>query len=207
MLFEHEPAGAFLDRDGKSRILSEALSGDSMLVLQKGDGRCPIELRLCGREDLEEILWLQRKVYDGLQNKETFVCTSEAELAESLEYDFCIGAFSGSRLAAFTLMIINRATRRNLVCLFDETEQSARTSVTYDTTFVDPFFVGCGLQRHFIALKDKLAVRLGADRAYATVSPDNGFSLNNMVSNGFETVGKKQLYGGYWRYILCKRLN
>jgi L-amino acid N-acyltransferase YncA len=141
-----------------------------------------------------------------LIDKDTFVQTTKEELAESLDEDFCIGAFSGDSLTAFTLMIINRATRRNLAYLFDDTEQSAQTSVVYDTTFVDPVYVGCGLQRYFITLKDKLAVRLGAVRAYATVSPDNAFSLSNMTANGFKTLGKKQMYGGYWRCILCKRL-
>lgn len=206
MSLEHEPAGAFLDRETKARMLSEALSGGSATVFQRGARLFQLEIRLCGRENLGGILDLQQKVYGNVSDKDTFVQTTKEELAESLDEDFCVGAFSGDVLAAFTLMIINRASRRNLAYLFDDTEQSAQTSVTYDTTFVDPAYVGCGLQRYFITLKDKLAVRLGAVRAYATVSPDNAFSLSNMTANGFETLGKKQMYGGYWRYIQCKRL-
>jgi L-amino acid N-acyltransferase YncA len=206
MSFEYDPAGAFLDRERKICLLSEALSTGSTSVFRRGERRFPLEIRLCGRENLDEILSLQQKVYESLSDKDTFVQTTKEELAESLDEDFCIGAFSGDSLTAFTLMIINRATRRNLAYLFDDTEQSAQTSVVYDTTFVDPVYVGCGLQRYFITLKDKLAVRLGAVRAYATVSPDNAFSLSNMTANGFKTLGKKQMYGGYWRCILCKRL-
>ncbi len=190
----------------KSRLFFQALSGERATVVL-GKGAVPkVDIRLCAPDRLEAIKALQQKIYDGLPNPETFVCTSEAELKESLACDICIGAFDGDRLAAFTLMVINRPTRRNLVYLFDDTEQSARRSVTYDTTFIDPEFIGCGLQRFFITLKDRMAVSLGADTAYATVSPDNTYSLNNLLSNGFKTAGKKKLYGGHMRYILRKPL-
>ena len=163
-------ASAKLKSAEKSLLLFQALSGGSeTVVLEKGAGPA-LDIRLCGPDHLRAIQALQQKVYDGLQNPETFVCTSETELAESLACDICIGAFYADRLAAFTLMVINRVTQRNLVYLFDDSEQSARTSVTYDTTFIDPEFVGRGLQRYFIALKDRMDVLLGAETAYATVS-------------------------------------
>lgn len=201
-----EPSGVVSAPDDKARLLDTALDGGSALVFHRGDEKTALDIRLCTKDRLDEIIALQRRVYDWIPDKDTFVRTTAEELAESLEQDFCIGAFSGNELAAFTLMVTGRKSPRNLAGLFGVSDEAARKSVTYDTTFVDPRFVGCGLQSYFITLKDRIAILLGADRAYATVSPDNMHSLNNMRANGFRTVGKKHLYGGHLRYILCKRL-
>ncbi len=203
----YDPVGGFSARSEKTRILNKALSGPGAAVIDNRDGCITLDIRLCRQDRYEDILRLQRNVYESISDKVTFVQTTKEELVESLDKDFCIGAFSGEELSAFTLMVTNRQSPRNLGCLFDDTAEAARSSVTYDTTFVSPRCVGCGLQRYFIRIKDVIAVLLGADKAYATVSPDNIVSLRNLRSNGFETVDKKRMYGGYWRYVLRKRLD
>lgn len=40
----------------------------------------------------------------------------------------------------------------------------------------------------------------------ATVSPENQYSLNNALASGFEIVCRREMYGGYDRYLLAKRL-
>ena len=202
-----DPVGAVPACDKKNKILKKALSGESTVVLYNKDIRTKFEMRLCGTDRHEEILKLQREVSECISDEDTFVLTTAEELAESLDRDFCIGAFMADELVAFTLMVSNRESYRNIGGLFDETNGAAQASVTYDTTFVCSRYVGYGLQRYFITLKDNVAVLLGADKAYATVSPNNAVSLKNLRSNGFRTVGKKRLYGRHWRYILCKRLD
>lgn len=38
----------------------------------------------------------------------------------------------------------------------------------------------------------------------ATVSPENQYSLNNALASGFEIVCRREMYGGYDRYLLAK---
>ena len=40
----------------------------------------------------------------------------------------------------------------------------------------------------------------------ATVSPENQYSLNNALASGFEIVCRREMYGGYDRYLLKKML-
>ena len=40
----------------------------------------------------------------------------------------------------------------------------------------------------------------------ATVSPENQYSLNNALASGFEIVCRREMYGGYDRYLLAKGL-
>ena len=40
----------------------------------------------------------------------------------------------------------------------------------------------------------------------ATVSPENQYSLNNALASGFEIVCRREMYGGYDRYLLAKKV-
>ena len=40
----------------------------------------------------------------------------------------------------------------------------------------------------------------------ATVSPDNQYSLSTALACGFEIVCRREMYGGYDRYLLAKTL-
>jgi len=163
--------------------------------------------RLCRPEDLEEILALQTRVYDRIENKDIFVLTTREELEESLEKDICIGAFDGDILVAFTLMVTRPDSERNLARYLDYGADKSARCVTYDTTFVHPDYKGYGLQKVFIRLKDLIALNLGAAEALATVSPDNPYSLNNLQASGFEVVKRKEMYSGVDRLILRKKLS
>ena len=40
----------------------------------------------------------------------------------------------------------------------------------------------------------------------ATVSPENQYSLNNALASGFAIVSRREMYGGYDRYLLARKL-
>ena len=114
-------------------------------------------IRLCTREELEDILELQGRVYDLLPAKDMFVLTTAEEMAESLEQDVCIGAYYNGAMIGFTLMVVSPDSTRNLGHYLGYSPQWLNRCVTYDTTFIDPAYRGRGLQRMFICLKDKYA--------------------------------------------------
>lgn len=165
----------------------------------------PFEFRRCTAEHLSAIAALQERIVRALPTPELFARTTEAELAESLELDFCLGAYAGGTLAMVSIMVTNRISPRNLgICLGYEEARLLQT-VTYDTTFVDPAFRGYGLQRS-IHLKDVEAAALGAREALATVAPGNDASLHNLLTDGFAEVDRQSLYGGLDRMILRKTM-
>ena len=188
--------------------LYDLLEKGSVFALEhKHKPEIKLRLRLCYPDDLEDILALQERVYDTIENKDTFVLTTREELIESLEQDTCIGAFDGELLVAFTLMVTNPGSARNLAKYLDYSEEKSAKCVTYDTTFVHPDYTGYGLQRVFIRLKDLIALNMGAAEALATVSPDNPRSLKNLQAGGFEIVARKEMYGGVERLIMRKKLS
>ena len=54
--------------------------------------------------------------------------------------------------------------------------------------------------------RDEIAKALGAELGFVTVSPDNAFSLKNIMANGFEVLERRRMYGGRDRYILKKNI-
>lgn len=161
-------------------------------------------LRRCGEGDLADIVALQTEVAAALERAHLFVQTPEEELADSLGSDVCLGVYDGERLAAFSVLVLNRVSPRSLGSHLGYTEEEMRRCVTYDTTFVHPDYRGCGLQRTMIEQKDLISRRLGVREALATASPENEHSLRNMRACGFYPVEERVMYTGVRRYIMKK---
>jgi GNAT superfamily N-acetyltransferase len=187
--------------------LTDMLRQGSVFAVEH-DNRPSIKslIRFCGKSDIDEILTLQTQVYKSVPAKETFVLTTAEELDESLDADVCIGAFHYGKLIAFSLMVTDPCSARNLGWHLDYGQERCSRCVTYDTTFVDPAYQGYGLQKMFIKLKDRIATNMGAVEALATVSPNNIKSLRNLERNGFTTVAQKTMYGDFDRLIMRKQL-
>ena len=184
------------------------MSGNNQtLPLVRGDGRSVVfTARLCGDEDLSEILALQRTVTQNVGDSELFVSTTREELEDSLRNDWCLAVYDGDKMVAFTLMVRNRITERNLGVYLGYCEEELLQCVTYDTTFVHPDYRGFGLQRELGRMKDEAAVRMGAREALSTISPQNAYSLSNARQRGFAICEERILYSGVRRYLMRKEL-
>ena len=145
-------------------------------------------IRLCRADEIDVITDLQTRVYDSIGNKNTFVLTTGEELSESLSLDVCLGVYDGVKLIAFTLMVVNRNTSRNLGYSLGYDESKCLKCVTNDTTFTDLDYQGYGVQRHLLEIKHAIASKLGAEEMLATVSPENHVSLRNLMSEGLRLL-------------------
>ena len=74
-----------------------------------------------------------------------------------------------------------------------------------DSAVVHPDWRGNGLQRHMLEaalpLLPESITHLGA-----TVSPANPYSLSNALACGFTIRARREMYGGFDRYLLAKEL-
>lgn len=161
-------------------------------------------LRRMEQQEAQAAMDLQMRVWAQMPNPSLLAETSLEEICESMEKDVCLGVFDGARLAAFSLMVINRESeRRNAGQKNGEPPQEC---VTFDTVFVDPEDRGIGLQKILFLEQEKLAAALGARQIFATVAPENSYSLNNMLACGFEIFARRLLYGNRDRYVMRKLL-
>lgn len=167
-------------------------------------GRRTLTLRTLRPDEVDIVLALQSRVHENMPDPSLLAETDRDEIAESVQLDACLGAFDGARLAAFALMVVNReSARRNTG---QKNGLNPLECVSFDTAFVDPDYRGLGLQKYLLDAREEIARQLGAKYALVTVDPKNEFSLNNILSRGFEIIARKQLYGGLDRYVLRKDL-
>lgn len=159
-------------------------------------------LRPCGPGDLAAILALQDAIL-AATGPAIFAPTTLPQMAESLALDVCHGIFADGTLAAYGHLVINRDTDRNLG-LLDGMPYAA--CLTFDTVFASPGFRGNGFQRVLMQSLFAAAPASGARYMYATVSPDNPYSLDNCLSLGFAIRKEITCYGGQQRYLLRKSL-
>lgn len=174
-------------------------------ILFSGKNRSmQLQVRLVRPDEVDAVMRLQYSVRDRMPDPSQLAITDREEIAESTLLDVCIGIYDGDRMAAFTLMVVNResAERNN----GQKNGLDPYKCVSFDTTFVDPDYRGLGFQRYFLNERTRIAKQLGAKYALVTVAPENKFSLNNILENGFEIIARKTLYGGLDRYVLKKDL-
>ena len=81
-----------------------------------------------------------------------------------------------------------------------------RDVVDYGPMFVNPKYVGNGLQYQMLKELDNYSVELGYDYAASTIHPDNIYSINNLVKDGFKLIGTKDFTRGT-RNIYLKDLS
>ena len=77
--------------------------------------------------------------------------------------------------------------------------------VHHSAVDIDPDWRGNGLQRRMLEaalpLLPESITHLGA-----TVSPANPYSLSNALACGFTIRARREMYGGFDRYLLAKEL-
>lgn len=168
-------------------------------------GEVRLLLRTMEVHEAEKAMELQRRVWSAMPDPSLLAETSIEEIRESAQLDICIGAFEGERLAAFSLMVVNRESEsRNAG---QKNGHDPKLCVTFDTVFVDPDYRGLGLQKYLFHCQMEIAAGLGAHYAFATVAPSNVHSLNNMLACGFKILDRKLLYGNRDRYIMRLDIN
>lgn len=80
-----------------------------------------------------------------------------------------------------------------------------REVVDYGPMFVNPEYVGNGLQYQMLGRLDNYCERLGYKYAVCTAHPDNIYSINNLLKDGFKYNNKKEFVRGI-RNIYLKEL-
>lgn len=164
-------------------------------------GEKKLWVRSIGDADLEAVLDLQTYVKANMPNPDFLGIAPREEIAESIYEDLCVGVFDGDRVVAFCILIANRESQYNLGQKFGFPPEEC---VSFDIVFVHPDYRGLGLQRFLLGLRKSYGRKMGAKRGFATVAPENAFSLNNILNSGFAIYDRVKMYGGLDRYLMME---
>ena len=68
--------------------------------------------------------------------------------------------------------------------------------VDYGPMFVNPKYIGNGLQYQMLKELDKYSIKLGYKYAASTIHPDNTYSINNLLKDNFDQINQKEFKRG-----------
>mgnify|MGYP004524101085 FL=1 len=178
------------------------------LILQKVCGQpaalC-VELRRCGPADAAAFYALQNEVRAAMPHPEQFVPDTLENITAYLQNDLCIGVYDGQRLGAYFILRYCGRSEHNYAAFLDIPKEQWEHWANADSAVVHPDWRGNGLQRKLLEAALPL-LRPGIVGIGATVSPENRYSLNNALACGFTIVARREMYGGFDRYLLKKVL-
>ena len=176
--------------------------------LQKVGGkpaRQAVTLRRCTPAEAPAVFALQNEVRAVMPHPEQFVPDTLENIARYLRDDLCIGGWDGGRLGAYFILRYCGQDEHNYAAFMGIPRLAWDGWANADSAVVHPDYRGNGLQRKLLEAA-LTRLRPGIVGIGATVSPDNQYSLRNALACGFEIVCRREMYGGYDRYLLAKTL-
>jgi GNAT superfamily N-acetyltransferase len=173
-------------------------------------------MRLISTEDLTDVVALEKYVYDLLPNKQVFFMDSYEEMLDDMKQGAkIIGVYNKSKdLIAYRYIGFPGKTPKNLGNDINMPEWELPKVAHLETTVVHPQYRGNSLQSLTLQQAIPLVKDFGYSHLLCTVSPQNIYSLYNIMKNGLRVKALKKKYGtkedgsdGLWRFILHRDLN
>ena len=176
--------------------------------LQKVSGqpaRQTVTLRRCTPAEAPVVFALQNEVRAAMPHPEQFVPDTQENITAYLAHDLCLGVFDGERLGAYFILRYCGQSGHNYAAFLGIPQAEWDHWANADSAVVHPDWRGNGLQRKLLEAALPL-LRPDIVGIGATVSPENQYSLNNALACGFTIAARREMYGGYDRYLLEKRI-
>ena len=171
-----------------------------------GQKKGALEIRPCREEDLDELMLLQERICNCMEQPDWFAVTAREDNKRFLEEpNVILGAYDGEKLAAYGSIGFLGDSSDNLGWDLGWTQEEVHRCAVLDTIVVAPEYRGLRLQRALIrrCVEHANKKRPGC-KVLATVAPDNIYSLRNVQAEGFRVLMRKEKYGGKERFILGK---
>ena len=173
-------------------------------------------MRLIEIEELRDVVELQKYVYEQLPNKQVLYMDSYEEMFDDMKQGAkVIGVFNNDgELIAYRYVGFPGNTEKNLGIDIKIPRKELINVAHLETTVVHPEYRGNSLQSLTLQQAIPMVKDFGYNHLLCTVSPQNIYSLYNIMKNGLRIKALKKKYGsdkdskdGMWRFILHRNLN
>lgn len=165
-----------------------------------------MEFRQCYPADFQAVVDLNETVYAALPDKTMLRHNSPEMIASCLEEpNVTLGIWDGNLLIAIGMLYVPQ-------CLEEDHAHDLDLVGDYKSANQKLFLVrngyrGLGLQRRLIREVEKLAIERGYNLLCTTVAPNNIFSINNFLKEGYVYAKTEEKYGGLVRNLYYKVLS
>ncbi len=164
-----------------------------------------MQLRRCQPTDLQVIIDLNEAIYAALPDKSVLRHNSPEMIASCLEEpNVTLGVWDGELLVAIGMLYVQQCIEEDH--FHDLDLQGDYKSANQKLFLVRDRYRGLGLQRRLIREVEKTAVARGYNLLCTTVAPNNDFSINNFLKEGYVYAKTEMKYGGLVRNLYYKVL-
>lgn len=151
--------------------------------------------------EINKMLEFQAHVIEGMSRAEFFFPLKYDDFLYPIIHDG--GVFyveDEGKIIAFVVLILDP-----LNAVLEEYKLDSDNIAVLDSIMVDEKYRGNKFQKQLEEYITKLAVKNKNKALVATVHPDNIYSLNNLLNDGYKIINKINIYNGQ-RYIVFKNL-
>lgn len=166
-----------------------------------------LKIRKGSLADTEQFITLLQEVRQGMTHKE-WLYLDEPEEVRQMMADGTMKlwvAMDGDRIAGAFDILTPGFDPCNYGYDLGFEESALLRVVNMDTIAVSPAYRGMGMQKRLMQESEQEIAQRGPRILLCTVHPDNRFSLNNILAQGYSIAAKLQKYGSV-RYVLRKDL-
>lgn len=155
--------------------------------------------------NLDEYISFRELVKENMEHPEWLGDFSKEDLIKMQQNNSIIWIYYLDKEPVCSMMLIP-STEKDLKKF--EIDLNAREVVDYGPMFVNPKFVGNGLQYQMLKELDNYCLGLGYKYAVGTIHPDNIYSISNLLKDEFELIGTKLFTRGIRNiYLKCYQNN
>lgn len=160
-------------------------------------------MRELSYDDLDELMILQKEVYQSIENKKLYQMRKEREFIEYLDNGgIFLGVFVNEQLVAARITDVPGLKEHNYGYLLDYPEDRLLKSMHFKIMLVRPKYRGNGLQIRTMRLIEKMFIHKGYQYGLCRISPDNYYSLANALEFGLE-IKSITAFKNHQKYIRC----
>jgi len=164
-----------------------------------------MELRHCLPSDLQAVIDLNETVYAALPDKSILRHNSPEMIASCLhEPNVTLGFWEGNLLIAIGMLYVPQCIEEDH--FHDLDLKGDYQSANQKLFLVREGYRGLGLQQKLIREVEKIAMARGYNLLCTTVAPNNIFSINNFLKEGYTYAKTEEKYGGLVRNLYYKIL-
>ena len=164
-----------------------------------------MELRQCQLSDLSAVIGLNETVYAALPDKSILRHNSPEMIASCLvDPNVTLSIWEGNLLIAIGMLYVPQCIEEDH--FHDLGLQGDFKSANQKLFLVREGYRGLGLQRKLIQEVEKIAVERGFNLLCTTVAPNNKFSINNFLKEGYVYAKTEMKYGGLERNLYYRLL-
>ena len=165
-----------------------------------------INIQRASRKDAKDIHEVMKRVHAQMDRKDLYVVDDLPYIEECTKNHGMVYKavdLDGS-IVGFLIVYVPQEEDGHMGKYVNMEKEEYHKTAYMDSIAVLPEYRGYELQKKLLSYAEEQEEMRMYRHLFATVSPDNPYSLHNFLSMGYEIVCRDRKYGGLERYILYK---